>query len=111
MKAQTVPEYVAQTRPEPEHDVEKVSPTEDIRNPSKEKPNSDDEGKQAGVKKIEATASVWYRKMLWVIFAMYFQRKAKNKRGHKLMASTPGSTSSRSSICYYRLSSPSWCPT
>lgn len=70
MTAQIVPEHVAQTRPEPEHDVEKFRPMENVHDPSDEKPDSDDEGKQAGVKKIEATASVWSRKMLWVIFAM-----------------------------------------
>lgn len=69
MAAQTVPERVAQTSPQPEHDVEKVPPTEDVHDRDDEKPDSDDEGKQAGVKKIEATASVWSRKMLWVIFA------------------------------------------
>ena len=70
MTAQTVPEHVAQTRYEPEQDVEKVAPTEDVHDPTDEKRDSDDEGKQAGVKKIEATASVWSRKMLLVIFAM-----------------------------------------
>lgn len=69
MTTQTVPERVAQTRPEPEHDLEKVAPMEDVRGRSDEKPDSEDEGKQAGVKRIEATASVWSRKMLWVIFA------------------------------------------
>lgn len=70
MTAQIVPEHVAQTRSEPEHDVEKVAPMEEVHDPSDDKPDSDDEGKQAGVKKIEATASVWSTKMLWVMFAM-----------------------------------------
>lgn len=70
MATQRVPEHVAQPRPELEHDVEKVAPVDDVHDPSDERPDSDDEGKQAGVKKIEATASVWSRKMLWVIFAM-----------------------------------------
>lgn len=70
MAAQKVPEHAAPTRPETEYDVEKVAPTEDVRDPTDEKPDLDDEGKQAGVKKIEATASVWSTKMLWVIFAM-----------------------------------------
>lgn len=43
---------------------------EDVHDPSEEQPDSGNEGKQAGVKKIEATTSVWSKKMLWVIFAM-----------------------------------------
>lgn len=70
MSAQTSPEHVARTEPEPEHDVEKVAPIQDVHDHSDEKPDSDDEGKQAGVKKIEAAASVWSRKMLLVIFIM-----------------------------------------
>jgi hypothetical protein len=69
MAAQTGPEHVAQTRPEPEHDVEKVAPMEDVHDRSDGKPEID-RGMQAGVKKIEATASVWSTKMLCVIFAM-----------------------------------------
>lgn len=70
MAAQIVPERVDPNRPETEHDVEKVAPREDVHDHADDKPVSDDEGKQAGVKKIEATASVWSTKMLWVIFAM-----------------------------------------
>lgn len=106
-----MPEHVARNRPEPAHDVEKVVPMENVHDPFDERPLSDDEGKQAGVKKIEATASVWSRKMLWAIFAMYFQGQPKTYRGHRLMTLTPGSTSSPLSICFYRLSSPSWCLT